>query len=149
MAQKWKKEAARRGYWYRKMKKTVQILRFEIVLIKQEQYLHLINWKTDSLTLISLQNTRNEYQTKYLDFVKKYNSSKQENNTIKQEFKFIKQVNKANKVTKQKYKALKEKISDKKQEIEELEYMLEPMMSCIYWLADEMLLSSSIQDHKI
>jgi len=41
MAQNWKKEAARRGYWYRKSKKKVLIQALEITSLKQLLLIHL------------------------------------------------------------------------------------------------------------
>jgi len=90
MAQNWKKEAARRGYWYRKLKKMAHDQFLEIIILKQELQLHLINrqfyfemGKLQGLKEVNKVLSEKEViRTKYLDYIRKYNKLKQENEVL-------------------------------------------------------------------
>jgi len=147
----WKKEAARRGYWYRKAKKAVHILSLEVILIKLESQVQLTKRQIDSdKELNEVQKAKDTMRTKYINYIMKFNEAKQENDILEQKFKASEDENNKlrqdNELLKQEIKAVKEVNNDndnntlkkeikaaKKenrrllQEKEELEQLLEPI----------------------
>jgi len=91
MAQNWKKEAARRGYRYRKLKKFVHNQYLEITILKHALQLHLINqqfyFKMGKLQglkeVAKVERERDVIRTKYLDYIGKYNKLKQDNEVLR------------------------------------------------------------------
>jgi len=138
----WEKEAARRGYWYRKVKKVTLIQAFEITLLKHDLQLYrFVNQlHTNSVEeMKELQRNRDAFRNKYLNYVRKFNEAekvidiikqenaafKQENITVKQEIDELTNLlepmrRSLNKTTK--------KLRDIKQENEDLYLMLEPVL---------------------
>jgi len=148
MAQNWKKEAARRGYWYRKTKKVVLLHSIEIISLKHfvqlyRNYLQLYCESFDENN--KLQRNRDAFRDKYLDYIRKFNTVKSEkekieqerdsirweNDAIKQEKTAIKQVLKTYKRDninlRQDNIKMKQEIIDIKQDNEGLAKMIEPI----------------------
>jgi len=98
MAQNWKKEAARRGYWYRKTKKVVLLQSIEIITLK-----HFVQLYQNNIQLYcksvkennKLQRNRDVYRDKYLDYIHKFNTVKSEKDKIEQERDSIRRENDA------------------------------------------------------
>jgi len=147
MAQNWKKEAARRGYWYRKTKKVVHLQSIEITFLKHNVQLFQNNIQFYFEMVKEnnkVQRNRDVFRDKYLDYIRKYNkvklgkdkikqerdSFRRENDAIKQENIAVKQVLKIYKqdnieVKKENVKTKQEFINIK-QENDELTKLLEP-----------------------
>jgi len=163
MAQNLKKELARRGYWYRKLKKVLHTQTGEIALIKHKLQLHLNDRQLyfdmgKAQGRNEIQKDRDAFRNKYLDYVRRFNSTKQEYDTIKQEFDTVKRESDAIKqeniaikqvleVTKQENIEVKEENEDIKEENEDLKYMLEPMMRRINMLNNQ--LTESLENNPV
>jgi len=80
----WKKEAARRGYWYRKTKKVVLKLKLEVTSAKHELSLQLLWGQINSnRELTKLQKAKDIVWTKYINYIGKYNEAKEEADSLK------------------------------------------------------------------
>jgi len=132
MAQNWKKEAARRGYWYRKTKKSIHIQALEITTLKHLLLIHT-NEKRFYFDLgkeqgmEEIRKEKDVVRNKYLDFVKKFNTANEENNTLKEVLD----------CAKKELHEVKQENEDIKEEYDDAIYMLDPMMCRINLLTEE------------
>jgi len=156
MATNWKKEAARLGYWYRKMKTVIYFKTREIDLInrlhRNDKQLYFAMGKSQGLIEALSKKTETVHQVYVM---KEFEEIKKENVVIKQEYNTLLRVNEAAKQenlaikqvmeeikqelndVKQENELLKEEYIDTKKEYEDLEEMLDPMMDKIRFLVDE------------
>jgi len=132
MAQNWKKEAARQGYWYRKAKKSIHIQALEITTLNHLLLIH-INENRFYFDLGKEQGMEEIHKekvvvrNKYLDFVKKFNTVNEENNALKEVLD----------CAKKEIHEVKQENKDIKEEYDDAIYMLDPMMGRINRLAEE------------